>query len=77
MNHIEEKPNQINLSISWKDGRISMTEKPVSARIVMRPVAGVKSLMEIDIQMIVPAKEAETIFDALTEGKIYVEINEA
>jgi hypothetical protein len=75
--HIEEKPNQVELSISYKDGRISMAEKPVSDRIVLRPVTGVKSLMEIDIQMIVSAKEAETIFDALTGGQIYVEINGA
>lgn len=77
MNHTEEKLNQVELSISYKDGRISMAEKPVSARIVMRPIAGAKSLMEIDIQMIVSAKEAETIFDALAGGKIYVEVNGA
>lgn len=77
MNHIEEKPNQVNLTISWKDGRISCAEYPISSRIVLRPVAGAKSLMEVDIQMIVSSKEAETIFDSLADGKIYVEVNEA
>jgi hypothetical protein len=77
MNHIEEKPNQVNLSISWKDGRIEIADKPISSRIVLRPVAGTKSLMEVDVQMIISNKDADMIFDALAKGKIFLEINEA